>query len=145
MSKRKVACRIMSLAGAAAVLGSASAWADACSGSTRWGGGSPVHITNCQTQVQAPVGYNGWETKGWAYECKGEFPYFWGLDYGYSPSFTSNNDCFSVAENAVNEGDDSSQSKFDATFTNWCFKKETITVTLACSSDPPPASLASAR
>ena len=144
MSTRTVACRITALAGVAAVLGSASAWAGACD-STRWGGGSPVNITNCQEQVQATVTYGGWDTKGWAYECKGEFPYFWGLDYGYSPSFTTNNHCFSVAENAVNEGDDPSNSKFDATFTNWCLKKETITVTLACSSDPPPSSVSSAR
>ena len=145
MSKRKDAGRILLLAGVAAVLGGGTAWADACSGSSRWGGGSPERITNCQTQVQAPVTYGGWDSKGWAYECKGEFPYYWGLDYGYSPSFTTNNHCFSVAENAVNEGDDPSNSKFDATFTNWCLKKETITVTLACSSDPPPSSVSSAR
>ena len=135
--------RLALLAAVAATAASGTAWADACSGSKRWGGGSPASIPDCELQVQAPVSYSGWETKGWAYLCGGDHPYFWGLYASYSPSYTSNNNCFSISENAVNEAGDN--SKFDATFTNWCFKKESITITLACSDQVPPSPLSQDR
>ena len=93
-------------------------------------------IPNCEDQVQPAVGYSGWDTKGWAYSCSGDHPYYWGLAAGWLNSFSANNNCFSIAENTVAEGSDS--SKFDATITNWCLKKETLVVTLACSSTPTP-------
>jgi hypothetical protein len=100
-------------------------------------------ITNCELQVQAPVTYSGWDTKGWPYRCGGDHPYYWGLDSGYPDNYSANNHCFTISQNAVNEVGDG--SKFDATFTNWCAKKETITVTLGCSSDPPPLKFPSAK
>lgn len=120
------------LAGVAAVLGSASAWADGCD-SKRRGGGSPSSIRDCELQVQAPVSYDGLDSEGWAHHYGGDQPYFRGLYDSYSLSYTSNKHCFSVSKNAVNEADDN--CKFDATFTNFCFKKENIT-----SNRPAPAS-----
>lgn len=138
MMKGRSVRRMVLLAAVAVTAVSGTAWADACD-SKRWGGGSPSSIPNCELQVQAPVKYNGGQTKGWAYLCGGDHPYFWGLYASYSPSYTSNNSCFSVAENAVNEA--GNNSKFDATFTNWCLKKESITITLACSNQVPPSPL----
>lgn len=142
MTQGRHACRMVLLAAAAVMAASSTAWADACA-SKRWGGGSPSSIPDCELQVQAPVSYSGWETKGWAYHCGGDHPYFWGLYDSYSPSYTSNNNCFSISENAVNEAGDN--SKFDATFTNFCFKKESITITLACSDQVPPSPLSHDR
>ena len=93
-------------------------------------------VPNCEDQVQPAVGYSGWETKGWAHDCNGDHPDDWGAGHGFLNAYEQNNNCFTITENIISEGDDS--SKFDATITNWCFKKETLVVTLACSSEPPP-------
>ena len=138
LRKRRDAKRLVLPAAVAAMAGCGPASADACD-SKRWGGGSPSSIPDCELQVQAPVTYGGWDTKGWAYRCGGDHPCFRGLYSSYSPSFTSNNNCFSVSENAANEAGDN--SKFDATITNWCLKKESISITLACSSQVPPSPL----
>ncbi|WP_191058862.1 hypothetical protein [Geminicoccus harenae] len=127
-------CRLAGLL-AAAMLGLAGpAWADAC-GSHNWNGGSPSSIPNCELQVQAPLKLSAWESKGWTFHCTGDHPYYWGLAFGWSPSYTFDNTCFTVPENAAVENNDT--NKFDATFTNWCLKSETVTVTLACSDTPP--------
>jgi hypothetical protein len=85
MSKRRTACRIVLLTGAAAVLGSSSALADACD-SKRWGGGSPSSIPDCELQVQAPLTFSALDSKGWAFHCGGDHPYYWSLLDSYSPS-----------------------------------------------------------
>lgn len=126
-------CGLASLAGGAVVIALAAppAWADACdSRNTNPIPELPAKIPDCQLQVQPPLKLSGWDTKGWAFYCTGDHPYYWGLSQGFSPSFTFNNSCFSVAENAAAE--DTDKGKFDATFTNWCLKSETVTVTLAC-------------
>ncbi|MCC3247139.1 hypothetical protein LG047_17770 [Methylocystis sp. WRRC1] len=97
--------------------------------------GNPM-VPNCQEQQMGPVHYGGWDTKGWAYYCTGDHPYFWGLaNPGTLFNYNKNNNCFSVSENLFAE---TTPNKFDATFTNWCFKGEDITITLGCSSVPQP-------
>jgi hypothetical protein len=85
----------------------------------------PGSVPNCQARVQAGISYSGWDTKQWVYYCAGDHPYYW------RPRYEWNSSCFSVAENPAPE--DSDPSKFSATITNWCFKKETIVISLACS------------
>jgi hypothetical protein len=97
-------------------------------------------IPDCQPQAQGPVKYSGWDTKGWAYYCTGDHPYFWGLADGFPGDFSTNNNCFSAIENEFYEG---APNKFDATFTNWCFKDEELVVTLGCSDVEPPGYQAS--
>lgn len=101
------------------------------------------NVPNCEPQVQAPVTYSGWDTKGWAYRCGGDHPYYWGIDSAFPYNYSANNHCFTITENPINEAGD--KSKFDATFTNYCFKKETITVTIGCSSSAPPVGFSSAK
>jgi hypothetical protein len=123
---RRPLLRVGALLGAmmsAVVLVATSAWANPCS---KTGYGT---VPNCQAQAQAGISYSGWETKGWAYYCSGDHPYYW------RPYNEANNSCFSVAENKIDEG--TNYSKFSATITNWCFNKQTIVITLACSTDKP--------
>jgi hypothetical protein len=100
---------------------------------TLWTGGAFANpcvktITNCEPQVMSGINYSGWETKGWAYYCSGSHPYYWGRS-----TYEFSNKCFSVAEQTFR----TDQSKLNVTVTNWCFKKETLVLTLACSSDKP--------
>jgi hypothetical protein len=97
-----------------------SAWANPCNKS-----GYPTP-TNCQVRAQAGISYGGWETKGWAYYCTGDHPYYW------LPHFEGNNSCFSIAENKFDEND----NKFSATITNWCFNKQTLVISLGCGTEP---------
>jgi hypothetical protein len=118
---------------ATTVLWVTSAAANPCSGST---------IIDCQAQPQAAVTYSGWATKGWAYYCTGDHLYYCSGVHEkcigrINSGFEFNNHCFSVAENTTFE---SNSTKFDATITNWCAKRETLVITLACSDklSPPP-------
>jgi hypothetical protein len=83
-------------------------------------------VPDCQSYVQAPIHYGGWETRGWAYYCPNNL-YYW--------NYSKNNHCFMVSENSYAEN---YASKFDATITNWCFKGEDISITLGCSAQQPP-------
>lgn len=94
-----------------------------------------VGIPDCEIQPQVPVKYGAWDTKGWAYYCKGDYPYFWGVGWSEPRSFTITGKCFEATENAFAQGDD--LSKFDATFTNCCLKSEELELSLACSSQNP--------
>jgi len=89
-------------------------------------------VPQCEPQTQASIRYNAWETKGWAYYCTGDHPYYWNTDQvlGFGHNFSFDNKCFTVTENPFAEDE---PSKFDATITNFCFKHENITVTLGCS------------
>jgi hypothetical protein len=49
-------------------------------------------------------------------------------------NFTWDNSCFSVIENVFGE---IAPNKFSGLFTNWCTAQD-VTVTLGCSSHPPP-------
>ena len=91
-------------------------------------------IPSCEHQVQTPLHFKGWQTSGWAFYCTGDHPYFYGMNQGYYDAYTWDNNCFSVTENEFVDG----VNKLDVTITNWCLKSEDITVTLACSSTPPP-------
>jgi hypothetical protein len=91
-------------------------------------------IPSCELQPQIPVPFSSWQTSGWAFYCTGDHPYFYGMQEGYYDAFSWDNKCFSVIENEFDDG----VNKLDVTMTNWCFKKEDITLTLACSSTPPP-------
>ena len=128
--------RCLGLLGAllAAPLATAPAWADACD-AHNYNIEGPSSIPDCELQVQSPLKFSAWESKGWAFHCTGDHPYYWGLAQGYSPAYTFDNTGFTVPENAAAEGSDT--TKFDATFTNWCFKHKTVTVTLACSDQEP--------
>ncbi len=134
MSKRRTACAILLLAGVAASLESGAAWADACDAHNYNIEGSPS-IPDCELQVQSPLKFSPLDSKVWVFHCGGDHLYYWGLAQGYSPAYTFNNTCLTVPENAAAEGSDT--SKFDATLTNWCFKSETVTVTLAWSDQEP--------
>jgi hypothetical protein len=96
----------------------------------------PSPIPNCQNQVQAPVSYNGLETKGWAFYCGGDRPYFSPIDGAWSidNSIVSGSG-FTGIENPAAETD--SLSKMDATFTNWSVDQNNLIVTLACSDTAP--------
>lgn len=111
-----------------------SALADPCT--TAYNSSTQQNVPNCEDQAQPAVSYSASNTKGWAYYCGGDHPYYWGLSNGFNNAYEKNNNCFTITENTIAEGGNS--SKFDATITNWCLKKETLVVTLACSSDPPP-------
>jgi hypothetical protein len=91
-------------------------------------------IPSCELQPQIPITFTSWQTSGWAFYCTGDHPYFYGMQEGYYNAFSWDNKCFSVIENEFEDG----VNKLDVTMTNWCFKKESITFTLACSSTPPP-------
>lgn len=84
----------------------------------------------CVVQVQAPIGYTGWQTQGWAYYCTGDHPYFKGLRYDVGNSFTFDNSCFTVAENEFAEA--GNDGKFDALITNWCLNSQQLVISLAC-------------
>jgi hypothetical protein len=49
--------------------------------------------------VQASVHYGGLDTKGWAYYCTGDHPYYWNNDstLGFGSNFSFNNNCFDQA------------------------------------------------
>jgi hypothetical protein len=90
---------------------------DACANLT-------VNDDGCQNQVQAPISYNGWETKSWAYYCTGDHPDFAeGDDHGYDYG----NTCFTATENTLAENDN-----FDGNFTNWCIGTQNLVIVLAC-------------
>ena len=95
-------------------------------------------VPDCELQQQAPVHYWSWETSGWAYYCKGDHPYFYGMQQSFILNYTWDNSCFSVTENIFAD----TVNNLDATITNWCLHSggEDITVTLGCSSKPPPGS-----
>lgn len=92
-------------------------------------------VPHCETQEMGPISYRALQTKGWAYYCTGDHPYYWNNDptLGFGNNFSFDNKCFSVTENPPAENE---PSKMDATITNWCFKKEKIKVTLGCSQQP---------
>lgn len=92
-------------------------------------------VPSCEQQTMQSVSYGAWDTKGWAYYCTGDHPYYWnnGPDLGFGNNFSFDNHCFTVTENPFAENE---PSKMDATITNWCLKHETITVTLGCSQQP---------
>ncbi len=105
-------------------LAQAGASTDACGQSSvqidaTWPDGSM-----CENQTQAPVGYDGWETQGWAYYCGGDSPHFFQDTNGIA----WDNSCFTELEDEPLED----SSKEDATFTNWCVTSQSLTVTLAC-------------
>ena len=91
-------------------------------------------VPDCEPQQQAPVSYTFWETQYWDYYCSGDHPYFWGLSSNIPVNFTWDNSCFSVIENVFGE---IAPNKFSGLFTNWCTAQD-VTVTLGCSSQPPP-------
>ncbi|MFO1303697.1 MAG: hypothetical protein U1F54_08185 [Burkholderiales bacterium] len=121
----RMAAVIAALAALAAL--AAPAAAEVCKG-----------VPDCVPQEMAPVKFGPLDTKGWAFYCKGDHPYYWNTDsvlglFGFNYSHT-NNRCFTVTENGFAEKDPG--SKFDATITNWCLRHETIKVTIGCSSVP---------
>ncbi|GJG89428.1 hypothetical protein tb265_46090 [Gemmatimonadetes bacterium T265] len=97
-------------------------------------------IPNCELQQQAPVSYGGWgktKTRGWAYYCTGDHPYFWGVEYaGMYNRWVQTNSCFETSENPWAQAGD--PGKLDVTVTNWCVKTEDYVISLACSSTQPP-------
>lgn len=108
-------------------------------------------VPNCQEQTKGAVSYKGLETKGWAYYCTGEYPYYWNnapsAALGFGSNFKRSPSCFSISENPGGETTDH-PSKADFTITNWCGDgifpvKKKITVTLGCSKisqdDSPPS------
>lgn len=125
---RRLALRVSEVIGTgivASALAATSVWANPCN--------KTLYPTppNCQARSQAGISYGGWETKGWAYYCTGDHPYYW------RPYFEGNNSCFSIAENKF---DETQNNKFSATITNWCFNRQTLVVSIACSSDEQPRS-----
>src|ERR1700761_1293124 len=59
-------------------------WAEVCSG-----------VPQCEQQQQAAVSYNADQTRGWAYYCTGDHPYYWGASWaGLSGQWVQTNKCF---------------------------------------------------
>ncbi|MDO9709458.1 hypothetical protein [Paracraurococcus lichenis] len=95
-------------------------------------------IPNCQLTPQAPIKFGASDTKGWAFYCDGNYPYYWGGYYaGDYNRWKQDNNCFTTAEN--NAGEVGAPNKLDVTITNWCLKDETYNISIACSSNPPPS------
>jgi len=120
------AARVRSLAlGCALLAWSVGASAELCKG-----------IPDCQPQTMSAVRYGPLDTKGYAYYCSGERPFYWNPDTTlglFGHNFRIDNGCFTVSENPFAEDQ---PDKFDATITNWCAKHETLTITIGCSSMP---------
>ena len=113
--------------GAAAAQGSGQ---DPCSNA------HPSPIPDCRNQVKAPVHFSFLETKGWAFYCTGDHPYFSPIDGAWSIDNSNvSGSGFSGIENPAAETD--STSKMDATFTNWSLVDNDLIVTLACSDTAP--------
>src|SRR3954471_1126491 len=95
-------------------------------------------VPQCEPQTKESVFYSSWRTKGWAYYCTGDHPYYWNNDsiLGFGNNFSwEPHENVSVIENPFAESSDS-PSKMDATITNWDPSPRTITVTLGCSQQP---------
>lgn len=130
----RVALSLSTLA-AIAVLGGwplGAAATDPCQTSANGSGGS---IPNCEPQVQAAVSYQGLGFQNWTFPCSGDHPYFWGVFYGYAPSYAVNSVCFQVDEQPSWES--VSPGIFGASIANFCPGNQALVVTLACSSTYP--------
>jgi hypothetical protein len=104
-------------------------------------------IPECEPQVQAPVPFGAWETKGWAFYCTGDHPYFWGL-WWYDPinapanqtydwsSATGQKSCF-ISPTEWAGPEEGNPSKLNISTTNFCNADE-LRVTLACTKSLPP-------
>ncbi|MGD9507544.1 MAG: hypothetical protein AB7I59_25325 [Geminicoccaceae bacterium] len=125
----------VTLLGATGVVALAAepAKADPCDSTTFFGDFIPG---DCELQKQPALSFDSIFSQGYAFYCKGDHPYFYGLLDGYTPSFTWDNSCFSVAENLFFENYHHN-SKLDVTISNFCSKQEEIIVTLACSNIDP--------
>lgn len=97
--------------------------------------GSGQKIPNCESQVQAAVSYQGLGFQNWTFFCEGDHPYFWGIFYGYAPSYAVNSVCFQVDEQPSWES--VSPGTFGASIANFCPGNQALVVTLACSSTYP--------
>ena len=95
-------------------------------------------VPHCEAQPQAPVKYGALETKGWAWYCTGDHPYYWnnapylglgGDNFGWTAKTH-----FTVSENPFPEWNN--PAKFDATITHWSIHSDTITMTIGCSRQP---------
>ena len=67
------------LAGGAVVIAliAPPAWADACdSHNINFIPSLPAKIPDCELQVQPALKLSGWDTKGWAFYCTGDHPYY---------------------------------------------------------------------
>ena len=91
-------------------------------------------VPDCEPQVMDIVQYSELQTKGWAYYCGGDHPYYWNNDpiLGFGNNFSADNSCFKITENPFVED----VNKMDATITNWCNAIEVVAVTLGCSRQP---------
>ena len=94
-------------------------------------------IPNCVLQPQATIHFGASDTKGWAFYCSGDNPYYWGEESaGDYNRWTQNNNCFTTSESGGSEL--GNPTKLDVTITNWCVKDEDYNISIACSSNPPP-------
>lgn len=106
-----------------------TAFADACH-----------KVPQCQKQTKEKIHFKALQTRGWAFYCTGEYPYYWNNDniLGFGNNFDRSPSCFSVVEDPFEENH---PSKADFTITNWCHeskfpwapKSDDIKVTIGCS------------
>jgi hypothetical protein len=93
-------------------------------------------VPNCELQQQSTIGFGDWDTKGWAFYCTGDHPYYWGANFASAyDKWEENNTCFQTTENPYAEN---VPNKLDVTITNWCLKHEDYSIKIACSTNPPP-------
>ncbi|MGE3295352.1 MAG: hypothetical protein AB7O95_28645 [Geminicoccaceae bacterium] len=97
--------------------------------------GSGQKIPNCEPQAQPAVSYQGLGFQNWTFSCSGDHPYFWGIFYGYAPSYAVDSLCFQVDEQPSWES--VSPGLFGASIANFCPGNQALVVTLACSSTYP--------
>lgn len=83
-------------------------------------------IPECQVQPQTPVKLKPLQTKGWAFYCTGDYPYY--------VKFEKQGSCCSATENPFVED---RPSKCDVTLTNWKVYTHHVTIRLACSKIDP--------
>lgn len=107
-----------------------TAFADACE-----------RVPHCEKQTKGKIHFKALQTRGWAFYCTGEYPYYWNNDdiLGFGNNYNRSPSCFSVVENPFAET--SHPSKADFTITNWCHEKkfpwvpksDDVTFTIGCS------------
>lgn len=98
----------------------------------------------CQKQTKGKIHFKALQTRGWAFYCTGDYPFYWnnagqgGL--GLGNNFDRSPSCFAAAESPFGESG-SHPSKADLSITNYCHKStfpwtpesEDVTISIGCS------------
>ncbi len=102
-------------------------------------------VPQCEEQKKGKIHFKALQTRGWAFYCTGDHPYYWNnaIDLGFGNNFDRSPSCFSVIEDPFEESA-SHPSKADFKITNWChksdcaicFESKDVEITIGCSKVP---------